>query len=122
MDQVDQGSPEASPFKLANQGQPTREEVMEMGDVVGAIELVAPMSAVAWRTLATWLEETEEGVVGRLWTWDEDAARVGEREVVRRCWKRIRRMSGLWTSSMMEFSDERFEKYWPHNKELKIWK
>ena len=115
MDQVDQGSSEASPLKLANQGQLTRSEEMEMGDVVGVIELVAPMSAAAWRTLATWLEETEEGVVGRLWTWDEDAACIGEREVVRRCWRRIRRMSGLWTSSMIEFSDEIFEKYWPRN-------
>ena len=69
------------------------------------MKIEAPMSAAAWRTLATWLEEAEEGVVGRLGVEDE-AAGVGEREVVRSCFKRVGKMR--WE----EFSDEAFERYW----------
>ena len=67
------------------------------------LEIVAPMSAEAWRKLATCLEEAEEGVVGRLDVEDE-AARVGERDDVRRCWKRVGRMGWIvWK----EFSEEK---------------
>ena len=73
------------------------------------MKLEAPMSAAAWRTLATWLEEAEEGVVGGLYVKDE-VARVGEREVVRSCWQRGGEM---WLGGgMTEFSDEAFESYW----------
>ena len=74
---------EATVLELAKLGGALRSEL-----VVECLELVAPMSAAAWRTLATWLEEAEEGVVGRLEVEDE-AARVGEREVVRSCWQRV---------------------------------
>ena len=77
-------------------------------ELVEVLKIVAPMSAEAWRKLTTWLEEAEEGVVGRLDVEDE-AARVGERDDVRRCWKRVGRMGWIvWK----EFSEEKFKKYW----------
>ena len=98
-EELPQGS-EAAVLELAKPGGAQRGEL-----VVECLELVAPMSAAAWRTLATWLEEVEEGVVLNLHLKDE-AARVGEREVVRSCWQRLGRLK--WE----EFSDEAFERYW----------
>ena len=96
---LDQGS-EASALQQQEQGRATGSEL------VTVMVLLAPMSASAWRTLAAWLEEVEEGVVRWLRVEDE-VARVGEREVVRSCYKRLGRMS-----SFGDFSDEAFERYW----------
>ena len=57
-EELDQVSEAAGPQLVRLRRAPRRE-------LVGCMELVAPMSAAAWRTLATWLEEVEEGVVGR---------------------------------------------------------
>ena len=77
------------------------------------LQILAPMSAEAWRRLATCLEEAEEGLVEMLDVKDE-AARVGEREAVRSCCKRVGRILGLGGFSSMaeEFSEEKFSKFW----------
>ena len=91
---------EAAVLELARLRRALRGECL-----VECLELVAPMSATAWRMLAIWLEEVKGGVVLNLDVKDE-AARVGEREVVRSCWQRVGLMKGE------EFSDEAFERYW----------
>ena len=98
-EELDQGSEAAVP-------QLTRLRRAPRCELVRIMTLVAPMSAAAWRTLATWLEEVEAGIVAALYMEDDDVARVGERKVVRSCWQRV---------GMVEcekFSDEAFERYW----------
>ena len=76
------------------------------------LQIVAPMSAEAWRRLATCLEEAEEGLLKMLNVEDE-AARVEEREAVRSCCKRVGRWRwGRNSLEAEEFSEEGFSKYW----------
>ena len=78
------------------------------------LTIMAPMSAEAWRRLATCLEEAEEGLVEKLEVEDE-AARVGEREAVRSCCKRAGRILGWGGLSLRraeEFSEDKFSEYW----------
>ena len=70
----------------------------------------------AWTTLTNCFDETERGVIGTLFVEDK-AASVGERGVVRRCWKRVGKMGPRSPRIMQsgkpgKFSEFAFEKYW----------
>ena len=85
---LDQGS-EASALQQQEQGRATGSEL------VTVMVLLTPMSASAWRTLATCLEETEERIVRTLLL-EDFVTSEGEADVVRRCQNRVEEMKGAF--------------------------